>query len=126
LQEALFLTVWLRRQEMEVRKGAMLVNAVGDLIQKESSKNVVEAYKAFVDVAFPFAVKSRGQDDRELIEKMKKEADKGPITFTQIATPSPFQRTAKQMRLPDGFRQKLQDRATKGGLGRFGRKVELD
>lgn len=110
LREALFLTVWLRRQEMEVRKGAMLVNAVGDLIQKESSKNVVEAYKAFVDVAFPFAVKTRGDSDKELVAAMKKEAEKGPITFSQIAQPTPFQKTAKQMSLPDDFRQKLRER----------------
>lgn len=111
---------------MEVRKGAMMVSAVGDLIQKESSKHVVEAYKAFVDVAFPFAVKTRGDGDKELIEKMKKEADKGPITFKPIDAPTPFQRAAKQMRLPDGFRQKLIERSSRGGIGRFGRKVELD
>lgn len=111
---------------MEVRKGAMLVNAVGDLIQKESSKNVVEAYKAFVDVAFPFAVKTRGDSDQELVAAMKKEANKGPITFAPVAAPSPFQRAAKQMTLPDDFRKKLKERKEKGGLGRFGRKVELD
>lgn len=110
LKEGLFLTVWLRRQEMEVRKGAMLVSAIGDLIQKESSKHVVEAYKAFVDVAFPFAVKVKGESDKELVDRMKKEADRGPITFSQVATGSPFQNAAKQMRMQPEFRQKLRDR----------------
>lgn len=110
LKEALFLTVWLRRQELEVRKGAMLVSAVGDLIMKESSKHVVEAYKSFVDSAFPFAAKNRGDSDKELVAAMKKEAEKGAITFTPVSTPNPLQKVAKQMRLPDDFRQKLQER----------------
>lgn len=113
LKEAMFLTVWLRRQEMEVKKAAILVSAVGDLILKESSKHAVEAYKAFVDTAFPFATKTRTDSDQKLVEAMKKEAEKGPIHFTPIVTPNPLQQKAKQMRLPDEFREKLQQRARK-------------
>lgn len=94
-----------------MKKGAILAAAVGDLIMKESSKHTVAAYKAFVDSAFPFAAKTRVDSDKELVAQMRKEAEKGPIQFTPIATPSPLQKTAKQMRLPDEFRQKLQQKA---------------
>lgn len=88
----------------------MLAAAIGDLILKESSKATVEAYKSLVDTAFPFASKLRGNTDQEMVTAMKKEATKGVIQFTPIATPNPLQTRAKELRLPDDFRQKLQQR----------------
>lgn len=90
---------------------ALVTSAVGDLLLKENSKRTVEAYKSFVDAIFPFAAKNRVDTDKKLVETMQKEAARGPIQFSPILTPNPLQKAAKQMRLPDEFRQKLQQRA---------------
>ncbi len=107
------LTVWLRRQEQEVRKVAVLAWTAS----VENGKSVTEAYKKYVDAAFPFAATSRSASDQQLVDAMRKEADKGPITFTPIEQPSPLQKTAARLRMPDEFRKKLQDnkRARKSG-----------
>lgn len=105
MQEALLLTVWLRRQEQEVRKVAVMAWSGNP----ENAKGLMEAYKQFVDSAFPFAATSRTASDQQLVDAMKKEASKGAIGFTPIETgPSPLQKAATKLRLPDEFRQKLQ------------------
>lgn len=110
MREALFVTVWLRRQEQKVRESALFASGVADLIVRKDSSNTIKAYKELVDAFFPFAAKERTKTDQELIDRMKKEADKGPIIFSIPQTQSPLQKAASKMRLPDEFRQKLQQR----------------
>jgi hypothetical protein len=106
------LTVWLRRQEIEIRKAALFASGITDLIIKESSKNTVEAYKELIESVFPYAAKERGDTDQKLVERMKKEAEKGPITFSVPQAQSPLQKIAARMRLPDEFREKLRERTS--------------
>lgn len=106
----MFLTVWLKRQEIEVRKVQVLASGIGDLVQGTTSKTSTEAYKLFIDAIFPFAAKSRTDTDQKAVDMMRKEAARGPITFSPINTPNPLQKTAKQMSLPDDFRRKLQEK----------------
>ena len=107
VREAMLLTVWLRRQELEVKKMQVLVNAIGDLILKEGTKNTVKSYDAFLQCAFPFIEKARGDTDQKLIEAMKKEAERGPIVFTPTDTMGPFRKVAARMREPDEFLKKF-------------------
>lgn len=89
----------------------MFAAGIADIVIGQSSKNTAESYKNFVDSVFPFAARQRVDSNEELIKVMKKEAEKGPISFTPVETPNLLQQRAKQMRLPDEFRQKLQQRA---------------
>lgn len=73
-----------------------------------SAKGTADAYLALVDSAFPFAVKTRGDTDKKMVEAMQKETAKGPISFSPISTPNPLVQAARKMRLPDSFREKLQ------------------
>lgn len=111
LRESLFLTVWLKRQEIEVMKQQVIASGFGDLLMGQSTKTTAEAYKKFIDAIFPFAAKTRSNTDEKMVQAMRQEAAKGPITFSPINTPNPLQKAARQMRLPDEFRQKLQTRA---------------
>lgn len=77
----------------------------------ENSKAISDAYKQFIDATFPFATKTKAQSDQQLVDMMKKEAAKGVIKFSPIQTPNPLMKTAAKLRLPDEFRQKLQERA---------------
>ena len=114
MKEALFLTVWLRRQELEVRRVQILANGFSDQFRGDN-KATTDAFKEFVDAAFPFAAKTRSETDKKMVEAMKKETAKGPILFSPVKTPSPLIRAAKTMQMPDEFRQKLQQR-TRGRL----------
>lgn len=111
IREALFLTVWLKRQEIEVRRLQVLASGFGDLLVGTSTKTTAEAYRLFIDAIFPFAAKTRTDSDQKMVQMMRQEAQKGPITFSPINTPNPLQRVAKQMTLPDEFRKKLQMKA---------------
>lgn len=88
----------------------VLVAGIHDLIvaANGSNKATVEAYKSFVDTAFPFAAKSRVDTDKQIVEAMRKEANRGPITFTTVETPNPLQKMAARMRLPEDFKEKFQ------------------
>lgn len=70
-----------------------------------------EAYKAFVEAAFPYTSKVRADLDQRMVEAMKKEAAKGPILFTpQLQTTNPLASATKRLQVPDEFKKKLQDK----------------
>jgi hypothetical protein len=97
---------------MEVHKtkalaAAALVAAGGE------SKVAVDAYKEYYEAAFPFAAKHRGQSDHKMMERMKKEVEAGPIYFKTVQVNNPLREKARQLQLPDDFRQKLAERARK-------------
>lgn len=97
---------------MEVnRTRAIVLAGMEAAMQSKDTKASSEAYKAFVEAAFPFAKKERQVLDNRMVEAMKKEAAKGPILFTpQLQTSSPLYSHAKRMSVPDEFKKKLQDR----------------
>lgn len=106
------MTVWLRRQELTVKMMEVFAAGVHDLVVAANggNKETVKAFKSFVDSAFPFAAKTRVDTDQQMIEAMKREADKGVINFTPVEEPNPLQKTAARMRLPDDFKQKMKAR----------------
>ena len=110
LRDALFLHVWLRRQEIEVAKSKILAQGLADVVAASGGKseNIVSVFKEFTAAIFPFSAKAQTTTDQVLIEKMKKEADKGPIMFSPINT-NVLKAAAKKMSMPDDFRQKLLD-----------------
>lgn len=99
LREALFLTVWSKRQQAELWKTkALLAAASGGESQK--------LFNEYVDCVFPFAKGQRAEVDEKMKQMMKKEVDRGMLTF-QISGTDFFKKKVKQLRVPDEFKKKL-------------------
>jgi hypothetical protein len=111
LREALFLTVWLRRQEAEVFKTRIFAQGFVD-IDEDGAKGTAEVFKRYVASALPFLEKSQTATDKQMKEAMQREVKKGVIKFS-APTSNPLVQRAKSMRLPDEFRQKMLNRTGK-------------
>jgi hypothetical protein len=108
LKEALFLAVWLRRQEAELLRTKLLLFAIKGLGEQE----LYETFSALVTATFPHIKKpSLRKKDKELYDVIEREAKAGPLSVTPISLLSP--RLAK--RFPkDEFRKKLVERVRSG------------
>lgn len=113
LKEALFLHVWLKRQERDV--AMVRVVAQGLAIIASDGKAIGDAFKSFINAVFPFMGDVQADSDKALIERMKKEAAAGVVQFT-VEQVSPLMNRAKVLSAPDEFRKKLTDAARKKGL----------
>jgi hypothetical protein len=116
LREALFLTVWLKRQEAEVMKARMFAQAFAELGGGEGHemKATVQNYKDLLSVMLPYMEQQRGNKDQEMKQFMEREVKKGVVLFQpQLDTRSPLVDRAEKMALPDDFRQKLAARKKK-------------
>jgi hypothetical protein len=111
LLEALFTTVWLRRQEIEILKTKSVVAALTDVLVGKDNQGGVAAFKSYYEAALPFLKKDQEVKDKKLLEVMKKEAAKGPLYFNPIALPNKLRERAQTMSLPDDFRKRLIDKA---------------
>lgn len=108
LREALFLTVWLRRQEAEVFKTRVFAQGFVDM-SEDGAKSTTEVFKKYVAAALPFMEKSQTDSDRKMKEAMEREVKKGVIVFNAPQA-NPLVQRAKVMSLPDEFRQRLAER----------------
>ena len=109
LKEALFLTVWLKRSEAEALKTRIMAQGLIDASEK-GSKATADLYVDYINAAMPFLSKTKVSKDEELKRVMQREVGKGAIVFNTPTTPNPLVQRAKQMSLPDDFRQKLANR----------------
>lgn len=101
----MFLTVWLRRQEAEVFKTRILAQGVVDLSEK-GAENTAKVFMKYAEAAMPYTQKQQAATDAKMKEAMAKEVGKGVIYFNAPA-PNVLHQRAKEMTLPDEFRQKL-------------------
>jgi hypothetical protein len=69
-----------------------------------------KSFLEYYDKVFPFAENARGDTDQKMVEKMRKEVAKGPISFKPVSTDSPLNKAIQRLRLPDDFKQKLRNR----------------
>ena len=117
MKEALFLSVWLRRQEAQVFQVRILAQGLSDLaaaaLKGESKSTVGEIFKEYTESVFPFTKGQKNAKDDEMKAVMKREVDKGMLTF-QAHPVSFLQKKAKTMQLPDDFKQRLAEKAAKG------------
>lgn len=81
------------------------MSANGELAQK--------TFLEYYEKIFPFAAGVRGDSDKKLVDVMKKEVAKGPITFKPVSTDSPLNKAVQKLRLPDEFKAKLRNRNRK-------------
>lgn len=111
VREAVILGVWLRHQEIEANKVSVMANGLVSGITG-NAKSTAEAFRAVIEGMFPFMLKTKGLEDKELIDKMKQEVDKGKLYFSPVVT-KPLRNMMKKFDIPDEFKQKLQARARK-------------
>lgn len=111
LKEALFLTVWLKRQEAEVFKTRVLAQGFVDT-SEDGAKGTSDVFKRYVVAALPFLEKSQTASDTKMKETMEREVKKGVLVFN-TPTSNPLIQRAKTMTLPDEFRQKMLNRKGK-------------
>ncbi len=107
LKEALFLTIWLKRQEADLARLRLV--ATGFAASAQDASAIDKSFQTVVALVFPFLKQSKEETDKKLVEVMNKEVAKGPIFFTP-AMPSPLRTRAAQMRVPDDFREKMANR----------------
>lgn len=87
----------------------VLVTAMGDVIAGNNN-NSMKAFAAYFESLFPFTAKTRDDEELKLKEAMRREVDRGPLSFSPV-TKGPLQRAAAKYKLPDEFRQGLRKRA---------------
>lgn len=106
LREALLLTVWLRRQEIELNRTRVYASLAGDFVGGNNN-GTVKAFQEYFNSLYPYLAKSTKDDEKKLKETMRREIDKGAISFSTVVE-NPLRRAAEKFQLPDDFRSKLQ------------------
>lgn len=102
-REALFLTLWLRRQEAELYKARIMAQG---LAQIAGSNEPIAVYKTLSEALFPFLATAKAKTDTEMIEKMKKEVQKGPIAFNEVNMKFIKDR-AQKLTMPTEYQERL-------------------
>lgn len=108
-REAVFLNVWLKRQDIELTKTRLMAQG---FINPEEVKKVFEDYTRAV---FPFFKGAEVTKDKELMEKMAKEVSKGPVLFKTV-DPTTHLRPMPVQNLPQNIRNILQKKMTSKAL----------
>lgn len=108
----MFLTVWLRRQEAEISKVLVFFHGMQNQLVGDN-KNSIAAVQDYVQAVLPFAKGQKDESDKKMKEAMEKFVASGPIPFIPQFKSNPLADRAKQMRLPDDFKEKLSKRKTR-------------
>lgn len=106
LREALFLTIWLRRQEAELYKARILAQGLAQIGQNEETFKI---FKTLSETLFPFLGNAKSKDDTQMVETMKREVAKGAILFNEVNM-SPLKSAAKRLAVPSDFMRRLHQR----------------
>lgn len=113
LREALFLTVWLRRQEIEVHRQKILAQGLSDVASAGGGQSSVgDAFRKFIDAVFPFQKQAQADIDAKMKEVMDRQVAKGALTFSPMSLDF-LKKKAKTLQVPDEFHQKLRQRGRK-------------
>jgi hypothetical protein len=106
LREALFLHVWLKRQEQKVAEMRVLAQGLAN------AEHVGKAFQDYINTVYPFAKDVTKDSDKKMLEAVEKEVAKGAITFTPIEN-NILKNAAKKYTMADEDVQKLRSAANK-------------
>lgn len=106
LREALFLHVWLQRQEQRVAELKVLAQGMAN------AEHVGKAFQSFVEAIYPFAKDISKATDKKLMEQVEKEVAKGAITF-RVVENNILRDAAKKYTMADEDVKKLRDAANR-------------
>lgn len=112
LREAIFLTVWLRRQEAKALEMRIMAQGLSDIVgsSKGGKTSVPEIFPKYLAALFPFMKQEQAGKDAEMKEMMQRQVAKGVLTFDPMST-SFIKKKAKEMSVPDEWAEKLRERA---------------
>jgi hypothetical protein len=91
-----------------VYKTRVLAQGIVDL-SEDGAEATSKVFKSYIAAALPFIQKDQESTDAKLKEAMEREVKKGVILFSP-PTANPLVQRAKEMSLPDQFREKLANR----------------
>jgi hypothetical protein len=110
LKEALFLTVWHRRQEAQVLEHRMLAQGLSDLTAAgKVQSSVGDIFKKYVEAKFPWMKSAEAAKDSEMKDMMQKQVAKGVLTFKPMSMDF-LKKKAEVMQMPDEWAEKLRER----------------
>lgn len=110
MKEAVFLAVWLKRQEAEAYQARIFAQGFYDLtIASQGKSSVDEAFKMFVEALFPFRDAKKDAKDSEMKEMLKRQAARGPITFKPVMNDFLRER-ARRVTVPEDFARRLAEK----------------
>lgn len=105
IREALFLSVWLRRQEIEAAKVQLFAQGIVDTIVGKDAVGTTKAFKSVMQLMFPQLKEATSQRDVDLKKIMETEAEKGKIMFSPITSRS-LRPTVQKVNVPENLLQK--------------------
>ena len=96
---------------MEVR---ILAQGLSEVIAGVEGKNAEtsKAFERYLQSLFPFLAKSTNERDKKIAEVMKKESQRGPISFTPISTKT-FRNSVRKIRKGDDFAETMRSKGRK-------------
>jgi len=106
LKEALFLHVWLKRQEQRVAEVRVLAQGLAN------AEHVNKSFQEFIEAVYPFAKDVKKDSDKKMLEAVEKEVSRGAISFTPVQN-NILRDAAKKYVMSDENVQKLRDAANK-------------
>jgi len=118
LREALFLHVWLKREEQKVASLRVLAQGMAN------REHISKAFQEYINTVYPFAKDVTKDSDKKMMETMQREVAKGAITFTPLQN-NILRDAAKKYTMSDDSLKKIRDAASKRKELQFGRKVEV-
>lgn len=86
-------------------KTRLLAQGIVDL-SEDGAANTAKVFQKYASAAMPYTEKQQQETDQKMKEAMEREVSKGVIYF-RAPTAAPLTQRAKEMSLPDEFRQKL-------------------
>lgn len=104
LREALFLHVWLKRQEQRVAEMRVIAQGMAN------REHISKVFQEYINTIYPFAKDLTAASDKKMMETVEKEVAKGAITFTPVDTHI-LRDAAKKYTMADEDIQKLRSSA---------------
>lgn len=92
-------------------KSRLLAQGIVDL-SEDGAENTAKVFQKYASAAMPYSDKIQAETDQKMKEAMEREVKKGVIYF-RAPTAAPLTQRAKELSLPDEFRQRLAARRKK-------------
>lgn len=117
MREALFLHVWLKRQEQRVAELRVLAQGMAN------REHISKAFQEYVNTIYPYAKDITKDSDKKMMETVEKEVAKGAISFS-IVENNILKNAAKKYTMSDSDLKKIREAATQRNSRQVGRKAD--
>lgn len=109
--EALFLHVWLKREEQKIKHAQVMAQGLADIASSQGAKtSIPERFREYMVAVLPYMEKEMTSKDDQMKEALKKMSEIGSIPFEPL-TNSPLGVAAKRLSRPDSFEKSMTQKA---------------